>query len=216
MITSDYFYGIDHARQYLNGSVIRVDGDPVYVTGCGFDDDGEKTLTYLLLIYMEEPPFTIRLDSDRINFDPVPLGMFNCRDGRGRSTAAYLSRYPARQWKQGLTAEVMQVISVCPNGYVPALRDIFPKEGLARTIKGMYPDLDEALANIQAAKDTSVALSRNFAVDDTEALLYQGTQKPIGTLNIEDRTAILFRPFHYLKEMLEEELPCKAFVNGTV
>ena len=106
------FFNTDHAYLYLVGSVIRVDGLPVYVRNVTYSRETRRQiLTYAPVEnYDEGRVDKIHLDSSRIDMNPIPLGFINFQEfGKPKITVgAY--RVPSRQWRIGLTTDNMNII----------------------------------------------------------------------------------------------------------
>lgn len=172
----------DYANSRLAGTVVRLDGEPVFVHSI---ERGMKgVLSKLSDLYT---PF--EADAKALDLVPVPLGMCNFRE-----QAHYLSRIPMRRdWKQGLRKENF----ACATLHV----QLIPPEILRAVIVGEYPTLDECLAMCAKKKAMSAAWHRHWAVTADNKLRYKN-EGPVGI--VEGKELILDDKYRYLQEALRE------------
>lgn len=175
-------YGDDweYANSRLNGTIVRLKEEPVFVHNIGRGMKAEVST-------LEDVYTAFFADAHDLDLVPVPLGMCNF-DG----VAAYLSRVPLRRdWRQGLRRENF-ISSVGDHAKIPP-------NILAKVIKGVYPTLKECLEKVKG-EDASAAWCRHWAVTSHEKLVYK--RSIVGTS--AGGILLLDKQFSYLAEALEE------------
>lgn len=192
------FYDLQHAKSYLQSSIIRYRNKPVYISNISQGQDYDSfLLTYLDLkdIYDGENPKLGNFPDDAFDLNPVPLGMLNCKHGG----VYYISRMPIRQWKIGLTSQNSTVRTVIEGrGYRGPDRSILYSAEMSKTIQNQYPKIPDILSAVHP----SAAFSRRFAIK--ENTLQYRTRGQVGQIiRGEPR---LSEKFFFLKEMLMEDL----------
>lgn len=180
-------YGDDHeyAASRLVGTVVRVDQEPVFVHEIR---RGMKAVVCNLANLREN----YVVDADKLNLEPVPLGMCNYS-----GVVSYLARVPMRRdWKQGLRKG--NFVSLCGLD-----AGTIPPDVLGNVIKGVYPTFKECVDKIKKGEAKQMAWSREWAIDNDNNIIhkYDGV---VGVLRkgIPDLKA----EFMYLREALQEKL----------
>lgn len=208
MKTKDFF-DVGQASQYLRASVIRVDNKPVYVMDVVMSD-GRKIDNPLLLQYtpledINEDVRTLPLKDERVDMNPVPLGFLNYLNEDGY-TSYYISRFPSRKWKIGLSKENISVMM--PGGYEAdryIVQKVFPTKLMVNTIIGKYPSVKQIITGFKRHRG-SRAFSRRFTITDQLTVYYKTLEKPVGQVDSGKSTIKLFDEFFYLREVLKEDV----------
>jgi hypothetical protein len=205
------FYDIEQAQLYLSDSVVRYDGEPVYIrTVMEHEDADHKRRDYLVEFNNIEHPNehdAEHLSAAGWNFEPVPLGMVNMfKDGVRR--VVDVSRMPKRAWRVGLNSNNISTGPVgsfrLPNNF--GVHSLLFSTELKQTIKGIYPTFKEAVGMVEDEnEDQCVAFSRRFAVGkewDSMSLIYSKINNAVGVCDTEEPR--LYEPYKYLQQALEE------------
>ena len=179
------WYDYNHAKMYLYHSIIRMGPIPIYV----FDVNNDRIITYCKLRTRQEQK-TIELYDPKINMVPVSLGFVNWKN-----VVYCITRRPVRKWRVGLTGENSYTYQY-PNIHVIRSSSLFFTKALEDTIMGNFPSYQ----NVLDKKTLKKAFSRRFAIINDE-IYYNMLKVPIGNT----RPYVLYRPFEYLKQILEED-----------
>lgn len=172
----------DYANSRLAGTVVRLDGEPVFVHSVGPGMRG-------VLSKLSDLHNPFEADAKGLDLIPVPLGMCNFK-----GQAHYLSRIPMRRdWKQGLRKENF--------GSATVHVQLIPPEVLRAVIVGEYPTLAECFLLCTKKKVTSAAWHRHWAITADNRILYKN-EGPVGI--VEDKELILDDKHRYLQEALKE------------
>lgn len=218
-LKGDTYETVEEANMRLTGSVVLYDGDPVYVTNVtGVDNVDEGGGKDIFRVYATPLPFNIEKDiaggkeirkyisSKKFNLSAFKLGY--CNLGYGK--AVFLSRVAMRQNRQGLTGDTLRIRSISDNNPTDVgFKELVASKGFVSCIKGIYPNYKEFDYEEKAEGLTSMALSRNIALQKDEeglGLIYAyhrgvkcGYVKDGGRLFISNK-------FKFLKEEFEESL----------
>ena len=151
------------ANRRLQRSVIMYDGYPVYVNGCADDRDGEVCVAITPLPKMRDE-LSVKLNDPKLDYRNLPLGYVN-----GTREARYYLRRAYRHQIQGLCDANVTCANVKPDdgiGGLPRFRDLFRSSGLVDCMKGVYPSLEEAKAQLDNpdGEKSSVAFHRTLAL----------------------------------------------------
>ena len=172
----------------LQGSLVRVNNTPVYVR----EVLGENQVAVYNCITGDNAKVKV---SD-LDLQPVQLG-YTISDG----DVLYVTRKPTRRYKQGLTSENMVVRDVL-TGRLSKLR--IDDEGLAKTVVGTYPTVEEAFQQCRNGK-AIVPFSREWAVANyKEELCVMHKGNVVGYVG--DDNVMLSPDKYFLKESLMEAL----------
>lgn len=129
---------------------------------------------------------------DNMVLSSPPLGYCNLT-----SYATYASRLAKREsWKQGINYNNLHFKN---NG-----KDSVTFEELSKTILGEYPTILEAIKLCKEEKVSSVAFSRNFALNSGGKILYRG-REDVGVVDFNRKNISLYEDKFFLKELLQEE-----------
>ena len=174
----DYMY----ARDKLIDSLVMHDGKPVYIRHINVSD-GE--VEYL---FNNKEGFCQVEDLD---LTPVPLGFVNLRD-----ECLYVSRRPARHWKQGLR----DITINCVGHKV----GIFSTD-LHNTIMNIYPSINLCEEYIINKEKHSCAFSRKYCLEMGEEVInILRINTPVGEFS--NGNIFLYENYEFLREELEEIL----------
>lgn len=207
-----FFYDMQHASQYLRGSVIRVAGDPVMVNDMvprGREDRSpDIVMDYTKLGTRNRA--RISLADQTINYKPVPLGFanYNCRHS-GLKYSVYCSRIPARVWKVGLCRNNFYTKDVlCDNqgAYGTDRYYLLVSKELGNTISSVFPKFNECLDLMGEDPDAylSIAFSRRFSILPNGRLRYKDMEYDVGKW--DEKGPVLFDDFKYLENVLKEDM----------
>lgn len=150
----------------INDTLCRLDGEPVYVSS-----SGKYPHVMCVPILGESAPEILDANSSRLDVSSPEFGMVQ------QGTDVYFGvRLPLRQQKQGLSNGNHQytLIGVPSRNVRPNHKGFFSdKRPLAKSIKNLYPSIEEAREIYQAGG--SVPLSRRIALSRSggvEAVVY--------------------------------------------
>ena len=147
-------YGsVDDAMMRLNQSVIRFEGEPVFVTNVIVP--GRERMIGVGNRLSDGTCIQFDLDAEGTDYTPVPVGYVNLD-----SMSLYVSRFPIRKWKQGLHRDNSRLT---PNDEFP-VNDILRSKQLGLCIKGVFPTESEVLSTLHYNKVRSRAFCRDFSV----------------------------------------------------
>lgn len=200
------FYDLRQAEMYLCQSIIMIDDRPALVRSVEWGN-------YLLLFYKHHNTRTrvIRADSERVDFNPIPLGMTNVKvqDDPTAWSCVYLYRVPSRHFKIGLTVRNCQIKHLAGiQNYYLGPRHFFFTQALENTVLGRYHGYRTVYDRLQRLKTrSSMAFSRRFAiVKEREQchLVYPFADEPVGQCT-EDGP-VLFNEYQYLQQRLDEAI----------
>jgi len=184
---------VDDARMYLSGTVVRLDGTPVYIRQVEPLDSGGITARYRVL--GEDNNRNRTLADGGWDLTPVPLGYINL----GRDGCYYLIRTPGRRYHQGLHGD-----SLCSlrNGRVTVFG--FPDMALlSRTILGEYPTYQEVYDAVTHGSQPK-AFTRTLALNGGGHITLEHRGTEVGYE--ADSAMVLYPEFAYLKENIREQL----------
>lgn len=199
------FYDIDHARMYLDNSVITHKGKPAYIRNVG--------RSYLAQFSYLDTPLGLeqdKLNSGHFDFTPILLGFVNWegsdpRKYKGKQHYAFhVARTPSRRYKVGLYRGNAKLTYFRPYHLLPNFSGMIFDKHFVNTISGTFPQFDEAL-HLSNKNDSFVAFSRRFAVESGTSLIYHYFRDtPVGV--IRSGGPELAEHFEYLKEVLQKDL----------
>ncbi len=202
----NFYENLDEVTFRLNGSVVRYDGDPVYVQGCENHNDGIIRLNISTIPLDGTEKVTRKMiNSPKFDkFRPIPLGNLNYVHG-GALAVQRLERIPARTHTQGLTSRATSIQPVANSNNLLGTRIDFNaairNEGFVEMCKNIYPTLDEFLktdiTECAIHADYTVVKSGNTGM----SYIYHKFDK-VGILSTR-REVLLFPKFGYLKEAMD-------------
>ena len=191
------FYDLQHAKSYLQASIVRYLEKPIYITNIGISEQKKEfLLTYhdLKDIYSGNNPKIGNFPDDTLDPNPVPLGMVNIEG----STVFYVERMPIRQWKIGLTHSNTNSHCIVEGYGARDHQKIIYSSNMTDTILNRYPNFQKILGMV----NPTGAFSRRFAISDKK-LLYR-TRGRVGSI-VNDKPKLKDKYF-FLKEVLMEDL----------
>jgi hypothetical protein len=179
-----YEDNIEYAAGRLDGTIVMLKGEPIYVKEVL--DNGD--LIYSPLAAPDTDYLTALSELDVVGQNQ--LGYVNYG-----GSAYYLMRKPIRgDWRQGLRMANLAFAGEEGFGRLP-FRE------LRQTILGQYPSFEEAIDLVKDEHWERCAFSRGFAVNRSGSLLYK--QRIVGSY---DKIVTLMEHYKYLTEYLEEVL----------
>ncbi len=213
MATRYDFSDVDHAAGYLNGSIVRWDGQPTYVHTISRVRDTPK-----LQLLVNHAPLSVgaeRTDAiHKLDFSPMNIGMYNVSIKDQFREAIWMERIPARRWKVGVTKSGLRHVPVrteADNIWWSVLKEGggFKAWNLNRDMIRMlmkdYPKYDEVMEQVRKYTRMSVAFSANFAVmAQGNKLMYRRHPEPVGKCRALGPD--LQVKYKFLKEILQEDL----------
>ena len=152
----------------FQNSVVLLNGEPYYIVG--FDAQWAECLN------IKEQEFET-LDFTKISDIKIPnTGYFNYR-----GVCCYISRFPCRKYKHGLSSENIRVMSEDVIDHVALVKMKDCKEqamwlktkSLYNMYKKQYPTLSEAVQKVKENGVYSVAFDRQFAVHKNRNVTYK-------------------------------------------
>ena len=180
------FYNEDQAMSYLTNSVIRLDKEPIYITGVRASRNDYR-LAYSTVGNQREPR-EIKYSDKKLDLSPIPLGFINYPKRTGRYPTPNLSiwagRSPRRGWKIGLStgAIVLQPQGTDTN----ILRDLdkshlITSSPFRQTVVGNYPSFKKIVEKLKGDESTdSLAFSRRFCLDRKNNVFYKHLPNSVG------------------------------------
>lgn len=207
---TDFFYNLDHAKMYLNNTLIRLGDKPIYIVEIL---EGTKKNSKLILKYNEvgnkkKEPKTVNMSHPSLNFKPVPLGWLSLNKKSTRQ-GVYLQRVPNRTWHIGLCrANLSYAWKQIPRNTMGDLGTLpfFTCKELRDTIIGKYLPVAEAI-ELGATGKNMYPFSRRFAVH-LDNLYYKYMLEPVGKI-VEGKPLLTSGQF-YLQQILDEDLNVRA------
>jgi len=177
-----------YARTRLIGTIVTRKGKAINV----MDITEDFTVVYITLSTGTQA----HCPWEELDITPVKLGYLNYN-----RNAHYIFRLPMRRdWKQGLRNTTMSTVKGKNIERIPG-------RYLAKLIEGSYPKLNKVLEHLcsEKSKVSTMAFSRNFAVNKYMELLYKD-KFTVGKLDNDNGTYELDPTFHWVVETLEEDL----------
>ena len=201
---------VEEAKMRLVGTIVRYDGQPVYITAVSsVNDTAEGGGKDIFRVYANPLPLTRDaargqeqfrkyISSKKFDLSPVKLGFIN-QGGR----AIFVTRSTARQNQQGLNEANCLLTSLdgLPSmSWSKLIYDVSFLDG----INGKYPSIQEALRRLRGL-DKSVAVSRDVALsmdEEIDLITVHYRDKRVGFC--ADDEVKISRKFKYLKEAFQE------------
>jgi len=200
------FYDGDQANMYLTNSLIRLKGEPIYIQGVRSHNRGLYIRYYIPSQQNSNDINEIDIDHNDINMNPVPLGFVNIKiPYERRSQIIDVFRKPIRGYRIGLCRNNIDYKKIFGETQDYDTRNILISRELMNTIKGKYPQYEEAFNFTVKSLGRSRAFSRRFGIQnmgDNHHLIYSKLHNPVGMCT--KREPILFDQFKYLQEALTE------------
>lgn len=192
------FYDSRQAAMYLSACVVRRNGVGIYIEDV--EDRGREDSFKIMYKTLGEQE--LRMTSwpdERINLNPVPLGMLNYKE---ELKCSMFYRIPNRGWKIGLSSSNFAKIELSGEQR-RADSSLLRSEELSATIRGIYPSLEEIIKLTTKKRTGYLAFSRRFAVHRGDKLYY----KQLGIVGeLQGNIPHLEDKYMFLREVLEEDL----------
>lgn len=154
------------AQMRLHGSVVMFDNIPVFIEQNSDSIKFEVTP----LDGVSKVPNTVSANDERLNISSVELGYVNLTSKAVTPDAVYVQRIPARKQKQGVTADSLffyreggESLWMDSRGWKVPFVD------LDRTIRGVYPSVQEAYEAVRSGRALGMAFSRKHAFSREES-----------------------------------------------
>lgn len=207
-LKGDKYETAEEIRFRLEGTLVKYDGDPVYITRVNMPeaDDGKE----IARVFFRKLPYKNKdqevrkyLSSRKFDLTPFKMGYFN-----HNKQAFFVSRNPVRQNKQGLSADttILRDVRGKPCGDM-SFALMTTSDGFVDMLNNKYPDFKDAVTMLDQKDNSSVALTQTFAFNidhDLEALVLMHKGTRCGLAMREDRALKIPKKFHFLREELEE------------
>lgn len=189
-MTISYEEDFHYAAEKLPGSVVQLDGYPVYIQHVDRDDG--------VVIYNKVGTHTTqRCQVADLNLEPVDLGYVNLS-----RSASYTMRMPLRHWRQGLRDNTLFVL----NGRRISATSRF----LLNCVRGIYPSILDCIESVETGEVDDKAFSRRFKVEGRDIKGYRilRKEKLIGWATLADNNVNIqyAENKEYVREELEEVL----------
>ena len=200
------FFNLDHASAYLNGSLVRYNGEICFVDGVGGSKRSGFSVNLADLISGSHRFSDISVKADGLDMNSPPLGFVNVPLSKGNAVVRAM-RIPSRTWKIGLTVGTLfvDVLDRDIDKPVAASTSLFHHDSLRRTILGNFPSFTDSINHVAMNVNTSMAFSRRFAVRTNGSLYHIFHGSPVGTFKANGSVELL-PTFKFLKESLDRTL----------
>lgn len=194
MIYDDTTY--DDLITILKHTVVMYDGVPVYISEV--TPDGKLYVRNMV----SKENHLYEINDELFSFEPVKLGYINIK-----GHAAYLSRTPSRQYKQGLSVNTLKIQCTDAeySGQIQEMIRKFTFE-MSNTIRNIFPSIDEATKLLAQDERKSVACSRVFKINADGNLFYK--EQNVGLLDFNTKVPIFSRKYSYLKQLWDIQNEC--------
>ena len=201
------FFNHDHASAYLNGSLVRYQGEVCFVDGVGGSKKAGFKINLAELVSGSLKFSDVLLTDDRLDLNSPPLGFVNISGSKGISFVVRAMRVPSRTWKIGLTASTLfvDVLDREVDKPVAGSSGLFHHTSLKKTIVGDFPSFDESRLFVAKNLNSSMAFSRRFALKSNGNLYHIFHPSPVGTFKASGEVEFL-PTFKFLKESLDRTL----------
>lgn len=200
-------YDLSHARNYLEASIIRLAGAPIYIMNVS--SRGRKYILHYTAtddLYVDRYIRQVALDDEDIDLSPITLGYVN-----SELSTVYLARSPKRAWKVGL---VQGSLKCWWMKYDEGLgTEIAWKKQFVDAVKNIYPSIDEAAKKVlELRSGYGHAFHKRFSIVHAPHKIanvhYKWFPDAVGTF--EGTNVVLKDNWSFLKETLEEaNIPCQ-------
>lgn len=206
------FFDSTQLNNYLSGSIIRYNMEPIYILSASFLSN---TICAIRFLYLEgdkrQDEKHLECDLKDLDLAPVPLGIL-VKEQKGKASILYnagvISRLPVRAWKIGLAPENVSITPINSSCFDRSSSLILSKE-LRNTIRGNYTSFQDVLEKLNKKENEGVIpFNRFFAIKkgttSLKLIYYKYPTEPIG--KIVQGKCELDKKFYYLNEHLEEAL----------
>jgi hypothetical protein len=196
------FYDIGQAQNYLTGSIIKINNEPVYI----LDVSSRMILSFVDIenYGRSDKSQSIKITDSNVDMGPIHLGLINLSNPFNVNNNIYISyRLPIRQSRIGLITNNIMILDEHRKIITEKGRIIFSK-GMKNTMKNIYPSFTKAIEKINNNEIKNIAFSKRFYISKDRKLYYIFIDTPVG--EIKENKIKLKTPFLYLTEMLEEDI----------
>ena len=188
----DYGGDYSYANQKVSGSIVmyKPENLPVNVIEV-------SRISVLCVVVPTGRRIQTTLSS--LDLEPIKLGYLN-----NTYTAHYLTRLPARRWRQGLTSQSCYEIL---NGVFRSCGSLLHTMGFCNSAQNIYPSFIDCWETLQQKEVKSIAFNKHFALLGSFSgvnLLHKGGVVGQVSFKGELPTPAFNKKYGYLKEMFEE------------
>jgi len=210
---SKEFFDFDQAESYLNNSLIRYKGEPLFVRRV-FDEDfnrffirGDRSV--------DGEPVTVPTTSKDVDYTPMELGFFNYTKIGIPGIVIACYRRPIRGWKVGLSSCNVSwsyhadenCNSLGPN-FGGDDYNIIPSKPLRDSIMGEFPSFQQCLDDLSSESKfspTSRAWCKEFSVNNIGQLHTPIIKwEPVGSVSMDNGDIHLDKRYEFLDELVKE------------
>jgi hypothetical protein len=204
------FYDVGQAQSYLTGSVIRLNGEPVYVCDIGSLSTGGWNNNFYLYynnVGNDNGQGKVEYQDTKVDVSPLPLGLVNwpgSKRGDYPGSILWTSRIPRRGWKVGLSTSSLFL------GGDPAVYRYIEKGHLImsspfrQTVVRNYPSFEKIAEKKWKEGVHRIAFSHRFYLTHQGNVGYKNFPSAIGEWNAKG--IVLDDAHQYLQEVLDEDL----------
>ena len=179
------WYGndVEYARQKLSNSVVKLDGEPIWVVAIDAVD-------CVLYSKVSSPTIENYTSLEKLDFSPFKLGNYN-----GLQTF-YVSRIPVRGWTQGLKQTNLQFSTKLD----------LSSTAFYNLLIGKYPSFEECVECLINEERTKIAFNRVFSIyKEKDELILFYKNSPVGTIfNYNKLNVNFFNHYSFLRELYYE------------
>lgn len=203
------FYDVHGAKQRVDNSVIRYEGNPIYVNEARarnperYRTGGAIELSCNVL--KTGNALTIDAEDLLIDISSPPIGYLN----NPTSWSQYLVRVPHRRWKSGVSTRNIIAHSVSRGASHISNSQLRSLE-MHNTILNLYPSIDEAKEfldriSTEHGLNLSRAFSRHVAIGRVNSNAYKVEYKGIEVGKLMKNSLILNKNYEYLEEYMHSK-----------
>lgn len=197
------FFDLDHAHRYLTDSIIRYDGEPIYVEN--LTRDRGEIICFFRRLRNWQAIRENKLASNKFDMTPIPLGLVNFEEFGLAATTIKVSRVPRRGWKIGLNGNNVNFEALHDDAAVPRYRTLMHSTFLRDTVVNNFPSFNRVKSKVMGKFPDCMAFSRRFALDGHGRLFHMFEDKHVGSLNANGQP-ILSEKHEFLIQTLTEDL----------
>lgn len=210
-MTKKFFWDLEHARRYLEHSLLFKNGEPLYIDRVRRPSRKfvAECLPQAMLWGKQVPRQEVEvyddgvvLSPERMGFIPVPPE-WNDHD---KFIAIFANRRPSRTWKTGLCEDnlIGSCVGKLASDYYAPGDYLIRLPSLGVVVTGRYPRYEDALKAMDKGNHMQIPLARNWAIQDDGAVLYAKFTKPVGKWT--ENGIKLDENRDFLQEALDQEV----------
>lgn len=181
---------VEDLRTFWKGCIAVYQGEPVFVIGIG---DGRRGIEAKVKRLKDGEIIALNLEEAELHPPDGRLGFVNLN-----GSVIYTQRRPVRKFMMGINDQNLQVQML--KGYLryeagEIHRLSTTSMEFYRTLKGVYPSLEEALDQVKTFGG-AVAFDRQFAVDEDRNIYYKYFRVGKAGRGCVDKRGIIFGQGH--------------------